>query len=104
MSTPQPYLVLSAILFAIGAATVIVRRQPVIVLLGVELMLQAANLAFGALTSRFQEWEGHITVWVAVTVAAIELAVGVCVLLAQAHAQARPLQPTRERNKDVSLF
>lgn len=89
MSTPQPYLVLSAILFAIGAATVVVRRQPLIVLLGIEVMFQAANLAFAALASRFQEWEGQIALAVVVTVGVAELAVGACFAAASARAQTR---------------
>lgn len=83
MSTPQHYLLLSAVLFAIGIAVVAIRRHRLIKLLGLQLLLQAANLALGALTSSFQDWEGRVAVLALTVIAAMELVVGLGVVLAQ---------------------
>ena len=82
MNTPQSYLLLSAALFVIGLATTIVRRRPIVQLLGIELALQAVNLAVGALTSRFQDWGGQILLFVLITLSAVELIVGLAVMTA----------------------
>jgi len=82
MSTPQPYLLLSVILLAIGIAVVAARRHRLVKLLGLELLLQAANLAWGALASGFQDWEGRIATLVLVMIAAAELFVGLAVVIA----------------------
>ena len=83
MSTPQAYLLLSITLFAIGIAIILIRKQPLIVLLGVELTLQAVNLALGALTSNFQDWAGQVTLFVLITIAVVELLAGLGLLLAR---------------------
>jgi NADH-quinone oxidoreductase subunit K len=80
--TPQGYLLLSAALFAIGLAVTIVRKHPLVVLLGIEVALQAVTLAAGALTSSYQDWGGQILVLVLITISAIEWAVGLAVYLA----------------------
>lgn len=82
MIAPTHYLLLSASLFVIGMAVVITRRHALIALLGVELMLQAVNLALVALSSWFQTWSGEITILVVMTVAAVELTVGLGTALA----------------------
>ena len=82
MSTPQPYLLLSVILLAIGIAVVAARRHRLVKLLGLELLLQAANLAWGALASGFQDWEGRIATLALVVIAVAELVVGLAVVTA----------------------
>ena len=90
MITPQHYLLLSATLFAIGVAAAVVRRHPLVVLLGIELALQAANLAMGALASSFQAWEGRVTTLTLLIVSTAELVVGLGAAIAYARAHASP--------------
>lgn len=73
-------LVLAAILFAIGVLGVIVRRNAIILFMCVELMLNAANLAFIAL-SRMVGIEGQVFVFFVMTVAAAEAAVGLAIII-----------------------
>ena len=68
-------LVLSIILFAIGATGFVVRRNAIIVLMSVELMLNAANLAFVDFSRQHMDMTGHIYVFMIMTVAAAEGAV-----------------------------
>jgi NADH-quinone oxidoreductase subunit K len=82
MSTPQHYLLLSVTLLAIGIAVVVARRHRLVKLLGLELLLQAVNLAWGALASGFQDWEGRIATLVLVVIAAAELVIGLAVVIA----------------------
>ncbi len=74
-------LVLSAILFSIGTVGVLVRRNAIIMFLCVELMLNAVNLSFVAL-SRFLGIEGQVYVFFVMTVAAAEAAVGLAIIIA----------------------
>jgi NADH-quinone oxidoreductase subunit K len=74
-------LVLSAILFSIGVAGVVVRRNAIILFMCVELMLNAVNLAFVAL-SRSVGIEGQVFVFFVMTVAAAEAAVGLALIIA----------------------
>jgi NADH-quinone oxidoreductase subunit K len=74
-------LALSAILFAIGVAGVIVRRNAIILFLCIELMLNAVNLAFVAF-SRTVGIDGQIFVFFVMTVAAAEAAVGLALVIA----------------------
>lgn len=74
-------LVLSAILFTIGTVGVLVRRNAIIMFLCVELMLNAVNLSFVAL-SRFLGIEGQLYVFFVMTVAAAEAAVGLAIIIA----------------------
>lgn len=75
------YLVLSAILFAIGVTGVVVRRNVLVVLLSIELMLNAVNLTFVAF-SRFQgSIEGQVVVFFVMTVAAAEAVVGLAIIV-----------------------
>jgi len=73
-------LVLSAILFAVGAFGVLVRRNAIIVFLCIELQLNAVNLSFVAL-SRFLGIEGQLYVFFVMTVAAAEAAVGLAIII-----------------------
>ena len=76
------YLVLSAILFAIGAAGVFVRRNIITILLSIEIMLNAVNLTFVAFGRAFGAAEGQIIVFFVITVAAAEAAVGLAIVIA----------------------
>ena len=76
-----PALVLSAILFVIGAFGVLVRRNAIIMFLCIELMLNAVNLTFVAL-SRVVGIEGQLFVFFVLTVAAAEAAVGLAIVIA----------------------
>jgi NADH-quinone oxidoreductase subunit K len=73
-------LALSAILFAIGAAGVVVRRNAIILFMCVELMLNAVNLAFVAL-SPYAGIEGQVFVFFVIAVAAAEAAVGLSIVI-----------------------
>ena len=76
------YIILSAILFTIGALGVLVRRNPLIIFMSVELMLNAANLAFVAFTRTFDDLSGQIFVFFVIAVAAAEVAVGLALIVA----------------------
>jgi len=76
------YIVLSAILFTIGAMGVLVRRNPLVIFMSVELMLNAANLAMVAFTRIYTVLEGQIFVFFVMTVAAAEVAVGLALIVA----------------------
>ena len=82
MATTQHFLVLSAVLFALGAAGVIVRRNVIVMFMSIELMLNAANLAFVAFAQRLGNIDGQTMVFFVMTVAAAEAAVGLAVFLA----------------------
>jgi len=82
MITPNHYLVLSAILFSIGAVGVVLRRNVIVIFMSVELMLNAANLAFVALARRGGDVNGQAIVFFVMTVAAAEAAIGLAVILA----------------------
>jgi NADH-quinone oxidoreductase subunit K len=82
MPTLDQYLVLSAILFAIGTAGVFVRRNVITILLSIEIMLNAVNLTFVAFGRAFGSSDGQIIVFFVMTVAAAEAAVGLAVVIA----------------------
>ena len=81
MSLITPALVLSAILFVIGAFGVLVRRNAIIMFLCIELQLNAVNVAFVAFSNLFGI-EGQIFVFFVMTVAAAEAAVGLAIIIA----------------------
>lgn len=76
------YLMLSAILFSLGVAGVLIRRNAIIVLMCVELMLNAVNLSFVALARKWGELDGHVVVFFVMAVAAAEAAVGLALVIA----------------------
>ncbi len=76
-----PSLAVSAILFAIGVAGVLIRRNAIVVFMCVELMLNAVNLSFVAL-AQLHGTSGQIMVFFVMTVAAAEAAVGLAIILA----------------------
>ncbi len=75
------YIVLSAILFSIGVVGVLVRRNALIIFMSVELMLNAANLAFVAFSSVIKSFSGQIFVFFVIAVAAAEVAVGLALIV-----------------------
>lgn len=76
------YLVLSALLFTIGLTGVLVRRNPVVVLLCLELMLSAGGLAFLAFSRMLANQDGQIFVLIVLVVAACEVVVGLGLVVA----------------------
>ncbi|MCW2968195.1 MAG: NADH-ubiquinone oxidoreductase chain [Solirubrobacteraceae bacterium] len=76
------YLAVSAIIFAIGAAGVMTRRNPLVVLLCLELMLNAANLALIAFSRMHGNGDGQIFAIIVMVVAACEVTVGLGVIVA----------------------
>ncbi len=75
------YIILSAILFSIGVAGVVFRRNPLVIFMSIELMLNAANLAFVAFSSVIKSFEGQIFVFFVIAVAAAEVAVGLALIV-----------------------
>jgi len=76
------YLVLSAILFGIGAAGVLVRRNLIVIFMAIELCLNAVNLTFVALARSLGSVDGQVIVFFVMTVAAAEAAVGLAIIIA----------------------
>jgi NADH:ubiquinone oxidoreductase subunit K len=76
------YLVLSALLFATGVAGVLLRRSPLVILLCLELMLNAGNLALVAFARANGNQEGHVFALVVMVVAACEVVVGLGLIVA----------------------
>ena len=75
------YIILSAILFTIGVVGVLTRRNALIIFMSIELMLNAANLAFVAFSSVLQSFSGQIFVFFVIAVAAAEVAVGLALIV-----------------------
>ncbi len=76
------YLVLSALLFAIGAVGVLVRRSPLVILLCLELMLNSANLSLIAFSRSLGNQDGQIFAIIVMVVAACEVVVGLGLIVA----------------------
>src|SRR4051794_5365509 len=79
------YLVVSAMVFSIGAGGVMTRRNPLVVLLCLELMLNAANLALIAFSRMWGNGDGQIFAIIVMVVAACEVTVGLGVIVAMAR-------------------
>jgi NADH-quinone oxidoreductase subunit K len=75
------YVGLSVILFTIGALGVLIRRNAIVIFMSVELMLNAANLAFVAYARYWQSMNGQIFVFFIMTVAAAEVAIGLALIV-----------------------
>ena len=75
------YLVVSAVLFAIGTAGVFLRRNLITILLSIEIMLNAVNLSFVAFGRQLGTFDGQIIVFFVMTVAAAEAAVGLAIVI-----------------------
>ncbi len=76
------YLILSGILFSIGAMGVLIRRNAIVIFMCVELMLNAVNLTFIAFSRYLGNIDGQIFVFFVMTVAAAEAAVGLALMIA----------------------
>ena len=75
------FLLLAALLFAIGAAGVMIRRNPLVILICIELMLNAVNLTLITFARQLQNLEGQLFALMVMTVAAAEAVVGLAVLV-----------------------
>ncbi|WP_159791691.1 NADH-quinone oxidoreductase subunit NuoK [Puerhibacterium puerhi] len=75
------YLWLAAILFAVGAATVLLRRNAIVVFMGVELMLNATNLAFVTFARLHGDLTGQVLAFFVMVVAAAEVVVGLAIIV-----------------------
>jgi NADH-quinone oxidoreductase subunit K len=75
------YLVLSAILFSIGVAGVLTRRNALIIFMSIELMLNAVNLTFIAFSRHLGNMDGQVFVLFVMAVAAAEVAVGLAIII-----------------------
>ena len=76
------YLALSAVLFTIGVVGVVIRRNPLVIFMSIELALNAANLALVAFGQRHGSSEGQVLVFFVMAVAAAEVAVGLAIIVA----------------------
>jgi len=76
------YVVLSAVLFTIGVVGVVIRRNPLVIFMSIELMLNAANLALVAFGQRLGNLDGQAVVFFVMAVAAAEVAVGLAIIVA----------------------
>jgi len=81
MITTTHYLVLSAILFALGTFGVLTRRNAIVIFMCIELMLNAVNLSFIALSRNLGNMDGQVFVFFVMTVAAAEAAVGLALMI-----------------------
>lgn len=79
--TPSHFIVLAAAIFAIGAAGAIVRRNAIVLLMSIELMLNAANLVFISYAKQFGDPGGHVLTFFVMAIAAAEAAVGLAIII-----------------------
>src|SRR5213080_1744424 len=82
MAPDSWYVGLSAVLFSLGVVGVIIRRNPLVIFMSIELMLNAANLAFVAFGHRLGTNDGQALVFFVMAVAAAEVAVGLAIIVA----------------------
>jgi NADH-quinone oxidoreductase subunit K len=82
MVQTEAYVILSAVLFILGAMGVLLRRNAILVFMSVELMLNAANLALVAFARQWNQVNGHVFTFFVITVAAAEVAVGLALIVA----------------------
>jgi NADH-quinone oxidoreductase subunit K len=75
-------LTLSVVLFGIGMAAVLIRRNALVVFMGIELMLNAANLTFLGFARQFGDSSGHVIAFFVIAVAAAEAAIGLAIVIA----------------------
>ncbi|WP_149203969.1 NADH-quinone oxidoreductase subunit NuoK [Actinotalea subterranea] len=76
------YLVLAAVLFTIGATTVLLRRNAIVVFMGIELMLNATNLAFVTFARIHGDLTGQVMAFFVMVVAAAEVVIGLAIIVA----------------------
>ncbi|CAH2032215.1 NADH-quinone oxidoreductase subunit NuoK [Trichlorobacter ammonificans] len=82
MDNLSNYLILSAVLFSIGTIGVLVRKNVIVMFMCIELMLNAVNLTFVALSRHLGNLDGQVFVFFIMTVAAAEAAVGLALIIA----------------------
>ncbi len=78
---PSAYVILSAILFSIGSVGVLTRRNAIVVFMSVEMMLNAANLAFVAFARMHGNLDGQVIAFFVMVVAAAEVVVGLAIIM-----------------------
>ena len=78
---PTNYIMLSAVLFFVGVAGVLARRNPLIMLMSIELMWNAANIALLAFAQSWHNNAGHVFAFLVITVAAAEAAIGLAIVV-----------------------
>ena len=78
----EAYVILSAVLFVLGAMGVLLRRNAILVYMSVELMLNAANLSLVAFARQWNQTDGQMFVFFVMTVAAAEVAIGLALIVA----------------------
>jgi len=78
---PEPYLILGAILFTMGAVGLLIRRNALVMFMCVELMLNAVNLSFVAIARQLDDIGGQIAVFFVLVVAAAEVVVGLGIIV-----------------------
>lgn len=76
------YLVVGAIMFTIGTVGVLIRRDPLIIFMSVEMMLNAVNLTLVAISRQLRSMDGQIFVFFVMTVAAAEVVIGLAIIVA----------------------
>lgn len=81
------YIALSAVMFFIGVTGVMVRRNPLIMLMSIELMFNAANLLFIAFARTWLANVGHVFAFLVITVAAAEAAIGLAIVVTTFRAE-----------------
>jgi NADH-quinone oxidoreductase subunit K len=79
---PMNFVYLAAVLFSIGAAAVLLRRNAIVAFMGVELMLNAANLSLVAFARLHGELDGQVMAFFVMVVAAAEVVVGLALIIA----------------------
>ena len=88
MASLNEYLFLSGLLFSLGMAAVLIRRNIIVIFMGLEMMLSAANLTlvsfsrFAETTTGLPDYNGQMLVFFIVTVAAAEVAIGLAIIVA----------------------
>jgi NADH-quinone oxidoreductase subunit K len=92
------FLLLSAILFVVGAGGVLVRRNVLVMLMCVEMMMNAVNLTFIALSRHLDSLAGQVFVFMVMAVAAVEVAVGLAILI-----ELNRLRPTTDADDASTL-
>ena len=75
------YLIVSAVIFTIGVVGVLTRRNPLVIFMSIELMLNAVNLSFIAFSSYLDSADGQMFVFLVLTVAAAEVVVGLAIIV-----------------------
>jgi NADH-quinone oxidoreductase subunit K len=78
---PDHFLVLGAILFTLGVIGVLTRRDPLIIFMSIELMLNSVNLTFATFSKELGSMDGQVFVFIIMTVAAAEVVVGLALIV-----------------------